>query len=254
VQAKLSTEQVGFFERNGYLIARKLADKKVVSAIREATVRDLAVEKQPLEYEAEVKYPGSPKSLDAPGGHTVRRLKSVYGRDPAIDAWAKAPEISVRIRQLLNTKKPVLLRNHHNSIMTKQPEFSSHTGWHQDVRYWNYERPEFVNAWLALSHEDPLNGGMQLIPGTHRQDFSSIRYDKDKFLREDLAENRALIDQAVLAELEAGDVLFFHANLFHMAGRNQTSKAKLALVFSYRDDSNQPIPGTNSSVLEDIRL
>lgn len=254
MQAKLSTEQVGFFERNGYLIARKLADSKVVSAIREAAVRDLIAEKQPLEYEAEVKYPGSPKSLDAPGGHTVRRLKSVYGRDPSIDAWAKAPEIAVRIRQLLNSENPVLLSNHHNSIMTKQPEFSSHTGWHQDVRYWNYDRPEFVNVWLALGNEEPLNGGMQLIPGTHCQKLSASRYDENKFLREDLTENRVLIDQAVLAELKTGDVLFFHANLFHMAGRNQTSKAKFALVFSYRDANNHAIPGTNSAVLEDIRL
>ncbi|MCF6225450.1 MAG: phytanoyl-CoA dioxygenase family protein [Xanthomonadales bacterium] len=247
-------EQIAFYHRNGYLIARGLASKALVSAICSATKRDLKAEVQPLEYEAEVQYPGSPKSLDAPGGHTVRRLKSVFGRDPAIDAWAKGPELGVRIRQLLNTEQPLLLSNHHNSIMTKQPEFSSHTGWHQDVRYWNYDRPEFVNAWLALGNEEARNGGMQLIPGTHRQNLSSSRYDSDKFLREDLAENRALIEQAVLAELESGDVLFFHANLFHMAGRNQTSCAKFALVFSFREANNLAIPGTSSSVLEDIKL
>lgn len=254
MQPRFTLEQIDFFARNGYLIVRGLATDEVVPAIRSATLRDLKTEKQPLEYEAEVHYPGAPETLDAPGGHTVRRLKSVYGRDPCIDAWASGPELGVRVRQLLATETPMLLSNHHNSIMTKQPTFSSHTGWHQDVRYWNYSSPEFINAWLALGHEEQANGGMLLIPGSHKMAFNPERYDTEKFLREDLAENRALIDQAVLAELEAGDVLFFHANLFHMAGRNQTSKPKYALVFSYRDKSNLPIPGTSSAVLADIAV
>lgn len=254
MQPRFTLEQIDFFARNGYLIVRGLATDEVVPAIRSATLRDLKTEKQPLEYEAEVHYPGAPETLDAPGGHTVRRLKSVYGRDPCIDAWASGPELGARVRQLLATETPMLLSNHHNSIMTKQPTFSSHTGWHQDVRYWNYSSPEFINAWLALGHEEQANGGMLLIPGSHKMAFNPERYDTEKFLREDLAENRALIDQAVLAELEAGDVLFFHANLFHMAGRNQTSKPKYALVFSYRDKSNLPIPGTSSAVLADIAV
>ena len=246
--------QLEFFSRNGYLIVRALATSKEVEAIRAATQRDLRAEKQPLEYEAEVQYPGSPASLEAPGGHTIRRLKSVYGRDSSIDNWAKCARVTERMRQLLNTEQLLLVRSHHNSIMTKHPSYSSHTGWHQDVRYWNFDKPELVNAWLALGHEEQANGGMQLIPGSHKMQFSTDRYDEEKFLREDLAENKALIDQAVLAELEAGDVLFFHANLFHMAGRNFTEKVKYALVLTYRCHSNRPQPGSNSTAVADVAV
>ena len=95
MQPRFTLEQIDFFARNGYLIVRGLATDEVVSAIRSATLRDLKTEKQPLEYEAEVHYPGAPETLDAPGGHTVRRLKSVYGRDPCIDAWASGPEFQL---------------------------------------------------------------------------------------------------------------------------------------------------------------
>ncbi len=254
IKSGFSAEQLKFFERNGYLIVPSLATVAEVAAINAVTERDLAAEKQPLEYEAEVQYPGSPKSLEALGGHTVRRLKSVFGRDPAIDDWALSGRVAGRMRQLLSTEQLMLVLNHHNSIMTKHPRFSSHTGWHQDVRYWNFGTPELVNAWLALGHEEQVNGGMQLIPGSHNMDFQSQRYDSEKFLREDLAENQELIDQAVLAELQAGDVLFFHANLFHMAGRNFTHKAKYALVLSYRCQSNQPFDNTSSTVLEDVAV
>ncbi len=247
-------EQLEFFAQNGYLIVRSLATTNEVNAIRAATERDLKAEIEPLEFEAEVQYPGSPESIEAPGGRTVRRLKSVYGRDRSIDEWAASARVTERMRQLLATDKLMLVRSHHNSIMTKHPRYSSHTGWHQDVRYWNYDTIEFVNAWLALGHEEQANGGMQLIPGTHRMQFNAERYDAAKFLREDILENKALIDQAVLAELEAGDVLFFHANLFHMAGRNFTQNVKYALVLSYRCHSNHPKPGTSSTTLDDIAV
>lgn len=254
IQPGFYPEQLAFFAQNGYLIVRGLATTDEVAAIRAATERDLKEEIQPLEYEVDVQYPGSPKSLEAPGGRTVRRLKSVYGRDQSIDNWAVSARVTERMRQLLRTNKVMLVRSHHNSIMTKHPEYSSHTGWHQDVRYWNFETQELANSWLALGHEEQANGGMQLIPGSHKMDFDTDRYDADKFLREDLPANKALIDQAVLAELEAGDVLFFHANLFHMAGRNFTQNTKYALVLTYRCSSNKALPNSNSTTFGDLEV
>ena len=138
--------------------------------------------------------------------------------------------------------------------MTKHPGYSSATLWHQDVRYWSFDRPDLVSLWLALGTETADNGALMVIPGSHRLDLDRGRLDRDLFLRPDLAENRALIEQAITLELTAGDVLLFSSRLFHAAGRNDTDAVKLSLVFTYHAADNHPIPGTRSAQYPSIML
>lgn len=138
--------------------------------------------------------------------------------------------------------------------MTKQPRFSSDTGWHQDIRYWSFSRPELVSVWLALGAETRTNGCLRLLPGTHRLRFERSRLDERLFLREDLPENRALVEREIAAELEAGDVLFFHALTFHAAERNRGDATKFSLVFTYRAADNAPLPGSRSAGGGDIPI
>jgi phytanoyl-CoA hydroxylase len=74
------------------------------------------------------------------------------------------------------------------------------------------------------------------------------------FLRADLPENRSLIASAVPVDLQAGDVLFFHARTFHAAGQNQTDQLKLSVVFTYRAESNRPLLGTRSASLPEMLI
>jgi phytanoyl-CoA hydroxylase len=136
--------------------------------------------------------------------------------------------------------------------MTKFPRYGSQTGWHQDVRYWSFESPELVNAWLALGPEARERGGLQVIPGSHRQEFAGERFDEELFFRPDRADNRALIEQAVNVELQPGDVLFFHCRLLHAAGRNLGDGVKRSLVFTYNRRDNPPLPGTRSARLPQV--
>lgn len=242
------------FARDGYTIVRGLADPERVAAMRELVLDHLARAVDPVEYEADVAYPGAPADRDAPGGQTVRRLLQAYDRHPRLADWALDPSVTAMVGALLDSRDLALTRCHHNCVMTKQPAYSSATGWHQDLRYWSFEQPELVNAWLALGHEHPANGGMQLLPGTHRMAFSADQVDDARFLREDRADNLALLASARTAELAPGDVLFFHAGVFHAAGRNTTDERKLSAVFTYHDAANQPLPGSRSARLPGISI
>jgi phytanoyl-CoA hydroxylase len=157
------------------------------------------------------------------------------------------------LRQLLGPAID-LSQAHHNCVMTKNPAFSSATGWHRDIRYWSFERPDLVSAWLALGSEHADNGGLLLVPGSHRLELSPDRYDEAFFFRTDLDRNRSILANQVPAALEAGDVLFFNARLLHAAGRNATGDRKLAVVFTFHATDNRPVPGTRSASLPDIPL
>jgi phytanoyl-CoA hydroxylase len=230
-----------------------MADAGLRSRMLDVTRDHLRRLVSPIEFEADLNYPGAPASRTAAGGRTVRRLKQALSRDFVFIEWVMQPAVSVRLRQLLGETVYCPLA-HHNCIMTKAPEFSSETGWHQDLRYWSFPRPELVNVWLALGDERPENGCLKVIPGTHRMTFDRSRFDDDLFLRPDLEENAALMATARHVELAAGDVLFFHSRTFHAASRNHTDETKYSVVFTFRGADNPPRPGTRSAAYPELLL
>ncbi len=243
------------FATSGYLVVRGFRDAAYCKAVREEVRAQLQPVIAPAEFEADVGYPGAPENRQSEGGMTSRRLLGAIARFPHLRDFAVANDVAAQLRSLLpGAAEPVLSQCHHNCVMTKYPGYSSATLWHQDVRYWSFDQPELVSAWLALGDESTANGALRVIPGSHLTDLDRGRLDADLFLRPDLEENKALIRRAVVVELEQGDALFFHSKLFHAAGKNRTKDVKLSAVFTYHDASNQPIPGTRSAQYPGIAL
>lgn len=251
--AWFSKDEVAQFWSDGFLCVRGLATTDDVDRMRKITEAGIREQIGPLEYEADLHYPGAPSSLDADGGRTIRRLKQALSRDFLFTEWIMRPSVLGRLQQLLG---PVVAcpMAHHNCIMTKQPHFSSETGWHQDIRYWSYTRPELVNCWIALGREHTANGCLQVIPGSHRLEFDRARFNASVFFRTDLPENQSLIQTRQFVEMEPGDVLFFHCKTLHAASRNTTSESKYSVVFTFRGGDNRSLPNSRSSALPEVLL
>jgi phytanoyl-CoA hydroxylase len=247
------TEAERFF-RDGYLVVRRFATPAQCELLRALVATLLDPLQGPVEFEADTGYPGAPKSFLDAGGLTPRRLLHAYSRDGELRAWAREPRVAERLTTFFGGRRPQLSQCHHNCIMTKHPGFSSRTGWHQDIRYWSFQRPELISTWLALGAEREANGALWVIPGSHRLQVDAQRYDQALFLRPDLPENQALLEQARMVELDAGDLLFFHCRLFHAAGRNETQQLKCSLVFTYHAQDNHPNPGTRSAAYPSVPL
>jgi phytanoyl-CoA hydroxylase len=250
---RLTSEQVAAFHREGWLVLPGWLVESVRRHMLLVTMRDLVAPVGPVEYEADVHYPGSPTSRDSEGGTTVRRLKEAHGRDPIFTHWVSQPHMVRPLQQLLQ-QRVVMPLAHHNCIMTKQPRFSSATLWHQDIRYWSFQRPELISAWLALGTETPENGGLMVIPGSHVAEFSRHQYDDALFFRDDLPENQPWIDRRVPVRLSPGDVLLFHCRTLHAADRNRTDQTKYAAVFTFRPLDNPPVPGGRSASKPELLL
>ena len=241
------------YRRDGYVVLREFASVEQCSLLADLARRDLEPLVGPAEFEADVGYPGAPRSRADAGGSTPRRLLHAYSRDAAFRGFATRSDLRA-VLQVLMGGDVCMSQCHHNCVMTKHPGHSSATLWHQDVRYWSFDRPDLVSLWLALGTETAANGALMVIPGSHRLDLDRGRLDRDLFLRPDLPENRALIEQAMTLELAVGDMLLFSSRLFHAAGRNDTDDVKLSLVFTYHAPDNRPIPGTRSAQYPSITL
>lgn len=250
---QFSASEVAQFQSDGYFVCRSLVPSRYVEKILQIAQRDTAGELGDIEYEADVQYPGSPESRQATGGRTIRRLRQAFSRDPVFSQLVKEPFLLKRLQQLLGPQVVMPLA-HHNCVMTKHPEFSSDTGWHQDIRFWSFQDSNLVNIWVALGEESPTNGCLKLLPGSHAQTFQKHQLDDGLFFRTDLEENQSLLRREVTAELNAGDVLFFHARCFHSATRNFSSNTKYSAVFTFRALQNFPLPGSRSSQLPELLL
>jgi len=188
----LSTDQLQQFHADGYYISRGLASESLVSGMNKAIDDSIAPALAPVEYEADVHYPGAPKDKLAPGGQTPRRLLNAFTRASLFREWATSEGVVSHLQQMLGCQNVMLSQNHHNCIMTKHPGYSSVTSWHQDMRYWSFDHPELVSVWLALGEEREDNGGLLLIPGSHKLELERGRFDASLFLRTDIKANEEL--------------------------------------------------------------
>lgn len=248
----LTEDQVQHFVRFGYVILPNAADASEIEHLRNVTEDELSARHEPYELEADVHYPGAPASKEAEGGQTIRRLLHAYNRHDVYKAWAEKSLITEAVKGLLGSENLFISPNHHNCVMTKQPAFSSKTSWHRDTRYWHFSNKYLINSWLALGDEKAENGGMLILPGSHRWDVDVNALDEAQFLIEGHPSNTARLSLAKQVDLNAGDCLLFSAHCFHAAGANTTDMRKFSLVFTYHGENTEGLPGSRSSVLPSV--
>lgn len=104
---------------------------------------------------------------------------------------------------------------------------------------------------MALVEETVDNGYLWVVPGSHELDPLADRFNAKLFLRQELSENRALIDTVRSVSLLLDDVLLSHCNTLHAARANQTIAAKFLVVFTYYSPNSYPLPGMRLSARSD---
>jgi phytanoyl-CoA hydroxylase len=245
--------QIEELRNRGYVVLHEFAEAPRLAMLNDIAKAQLAALRGPIEFEADLKYPGAPLSYTDAGGRTVRRLLDAYARGAEFAACAADP----RLREWMEAyfgEETLMSRAHHNCIMTKHPRYGSMTGWHRDMRFWAFEREDLVSVWLALGEETIDNGALWFVPGSHTAAFDADRFDDAKFFRADREDNADLVRTAESPRLAPGDAVFFHCNTLHSAGRNLGGDVKFSLVYTYHGRSNPAKPGTRSSAKPEVEL
>ncbi len=245
--------QIEQLRDQGYAVVPEFVSVDELAKLNEAARAQLAARADPLEFEADLQYPGAPPSRTAAGGETVRRLLDAYARDPVFAQWGTAPALREWMQAYFG-EGVLMSRAHHNCLMTKHPLYGSLTNWHRDIRYWSFEREDLVSVWLALGEEQIDNGALWFVPGSHRMVFDADRFDEARFFRTDRADNAEIIRTTDSPRLAPGDAVFFHCNTLHSAGKNRSDAVKFSLVYTYRGRSNAPKPGTRSASKPEVDL
>lgn len=257
---QLSSEELRQFHHDGFIVLRGFLDVAQCDGLLKVAKEHLEQRIEPIE--TECGYQGRSKayrrdvleykSLELEQ-NVVRRLRQVYERHPLFKRWMENLKIRPILKQILQDEV-VITTAHHNSIMTKMPEMSQATNWHQDRRYWSYSDDNLLSIWLALGQENSENGALEFIPQSHHMNFSSEQFDEKEYFCEKSSLNKPLIDSKISLCLEKGDVILFHALLLHRANKNSTTTAKISFVYTVKGAKTKAILGTRSSVFTEIKL
>ncbi|MFI6599546.1 phytanoyl-CoA dioxygenase family protein [Nonomuraea sp. NPDC050536] len=202
------------FEERGYVIVPALLSPDEVAELREEFMALHARGPIPRHFTPAPQQPGRPYDVlrDYPRVMHPHQVNDVALRY-LLDA-----RIAAILRELLQ-EEPIAAQ----SMFYFKPPGAKGQALHQDNFYLQVEPGTCVAAWIALDKVDRANGGLEVVPGTHKMDLFCPE-DSDpsvSFTRDYVPPPPGL--ERVPVDIEAGDVLFFNGSLVHGSEPNSTT-------------------------------
>lgn len=188
------------YDRDGYAIVRQLLDPELLEELNRHI--DWLIERHP-----ELQPEGLGHHLVADDPFWVRFLS-----DPALLDVAEA---------LLGRDIALFAADY----ICKPPVTGKGIQWHQDAHYWPLEPMEVVTAWFAVTESVPQNGGVRMIPGSHKSGLQRHAAKREDHLLLNRVDPAAVDEsEAIDIELAAGDISLHHPLLIHGSEPNTSDR------------------------------
>lgn len=207
---RLRPEQLDELRERGFVNAGQIFTDDELASIAREYDRLVTFEAQTLGNETDGVYP-------------YRAMLNF--RSPLLKSFINHPEMLELVGQILGPD----VRFWWDQGINKAPGSGSRIPWHQDNGYHPGGCPEFLTTWLALDDSSLENGGLQVLPGSHKGGQREHALQTVHYYVPD-------VDDAGAVELsaKAGETLLFSTLLLHQTVGNQTSdRQRRAWVMQY---------------------
>lgn len=196
---RLDEEALATFRRQGFLNLGRI--------LRDSELDDIAEE-----YDRLVTFEAQTLGNEDDGVFPYRAMLNFRSRK--LRSFINHPELVELAMQILGPD----VRFWWDQGINKAPGSGSEIPWHQDNGYHPGGCPEYLTTWLALDDSDLDNGGLEVLPGSHKEgprehDLETVHYFVPR------------VDAAGATELRAraGDHLIFSSLLLHRTAGNRTA-------------------------------
>jgi non-heme Fe2+,alpha-ketoglutarate-dependent halogenase len=207
----LTVEQVGRFNRDGYLLPLRVFDRAEADALRHYFDDLLA------HYLAQ--------------GKDSYSISSAHLRHGRVWDVLTNPRIVAIVRDLLGPD--VVAWGSH--FFCKMPNDGKTVSWHQDASYWPLTPSKAVTVWLAIDDADRGNACMKYIPGSHKYGHLTYKMsetDENNVLDQTVV-NAEGIGAPVYVELKAGEASLHSDLLLHGSEANTSDRRRCGLTLRY---------------------
>ena len=197
------------FDRDGFAVARQAFSPEEVAEVREAFDR-LNRESVAQAHDDGIRDPSDPL-FHYPRFVHPHRFNSVARR------YLLHPVVVNCLRTLFG-EEPVATQ----SMYYFKPPGARGQALHQDNMYLLVEPGTCLAAWTAIDRVDRENGGMLLVPGTHRGNILCQEKGDTSVSFSSTVTRIPKGMKAVDVPMEPGDTLFFGGSTIHGSGPNRT--------------------------------
>jgi len=167
-------------------------------------------------------------------------------------AWA---DYLVHHPKILDAVEDIIGPNilcYHATLWVKPGESNSFVRWHQDGTYFFLDPAKHITAWVALTIADEEAGCMQVIPGSHKNDFFDHNDDTNPDNMIPRGQGLAIeveTETAVGMPLQAGQMSLHHTKLFHASFNNMRDTRRIGFGISYIPTDVKDIGNTPANAL-----
>jgi ectoine hydroxylase-related dioxygenase (phytanoyl-CoA dioxygenase family) len=229
----LTAEQIEQYERDGYFIARGLVSPEETQKLLDHFMQ-MHEQTVPGHYE--------PPAWEDCNDDVLRRYPRIM-MPHRYDETSKSQMLDARYEGVLHDLfgEEALASQ---SMFYFKPPGARGQALHQDNFYLLVSPGTCMAAWLSLDDADEENGGMFVVPGSHKTDIQCphVADLRVSFTTEEVDIPKGM--QAVPCHLKAGDVLFFNGSVIHGSYPNTSStRFRRAFICHYVPQSMTRMSG-----------
>lgn len=221
----LTTDHVAEYQRNGYLLVPELFNAQEVATMLAAV-------------EGGDRVAGTTRATDDAEGKSARLA---IWFDLGNDIWTTIstnPRIVNNIRILMGEE----IAFFHGKVMLKESHSGGAWEWHQDYGYWydqGYAYPRMMSVFVALDPATRENGCLQVLRGSHHLGrLNHGQVGTQTGAEENRMHQIESMLERVYCEMTPGSALFFHCNLLHGSGPNESDHHRRAFIICYNALTN----------------
>jgi ectoine hydroxylase-related dioxygenase (phytanoyl-CoA dioxygenase family) len=211
------------YEKNGFIIIRKIIKKKQVKTI----FSELDIIKLKAEKTKNNQFFHKTKDGKI---NTLHNIQKFYKRGKLIDIANKG-NIKKISNYLLGDKAKI--RNLEFFLKPKKTGMPS--PFHQDNYYWNIKDAKAVNVWIALSKSSKINGGLCYFKGSHNLGTINHTISYMKGSSQKIPDNiiKSLNFSKIFPNLNPGDCIIHHPEIIHGSSHNRSNYDRSGFVISF---------------------
>lgn len=243
MERPMGDKELTFFEKNGFIMFADLFSAAEIDTFQK-------------EFEQLKTLPslqGGDELIREPSDNTVRSIFSPHRHSELFGELSRDERILNRVRQLLGGDVYV----HHARINIKPAYNGKSFPWHSDFETWHAEdgiaNMRILSAWIMLTENNPYNGPLYVIPGSHKKFVACKGRTPDGNYKNSLRKQEyGVPSKAAIQKLskdaglygvygKPGTLVIHEGNLMHGSPDNISPYSRTNLFFVYNSIDNTPL-------------
>lgn len=232
----LTQQQIGDYDRDGYLVLENRIPIDVISAIRgeirrfEDEARQMTVSNDRIDLE----------DSHSPEVPRVRRIKLPHQISDVVNDLMRSDHVLAPVRDLLGPD----LRLHTTKLNMKSAGYGAAVEWHQDFAFYPHTNDDLLAVGVILDDMVEANGPLMVFPGTHKGPLFDHHADGVFVGAMDLAACGLDPANAVSLTGPAGSISIQHARIVHGSALNTSARDRRLLFVEVMAADAFPVMGS----------